>query len=68
MPVGTLKLWHTDRGFGWLTQDGSKRKPDLFIHFTEMKKAGLRAEEGAVYWYAISERDGKPIAVDPELT
>jgi CspA family cold shock protein len=40
MPVGTVKKWFDDRGFGFLTENGGP--PDIFVHASEVARLGLR--------------------------
>lgn len=62
MPVGTLKNFNPERGFGFLaTADGEK---DTFCHILEFKAAGLNPRIGDEYQFEIGERDGRPRAVD----
>ena len=41
MPVGTVKFFNTQKGFGFIApEDGS---PDVFVHISAVEQAGMRA-------------------------
>jgi cold shock protein len=39
MPRGTVKLFKMDRGYGFFTSDD--RSGDVFVHVSELQKAGI---------------------------
>jgi len=39
MPAGTVRYVDHDRGFGFISRDD--KKPKLFLHVSEVQKAGL---------------------------
>ena len=54
---GTLSHWNYDRGFGFLARDDGGA--DVFVHFTELAKAGRKhPQEG--------DRYGFEVATDPK--
>ncbi|MBX3608329.1 MAG: cold shock domain-containing protein [Hydrogenophaga sp.] len=59
---GTLKVWHDDRGFGFIRPgDGS---PDVFVHVRAMPREGPRPLVGEALLFEIeSGKDGRPRAV-----
>ena len=63
MPVGTVKFFNTQKGFGFIQpDDGSK---DVFVHITAVEKAGMRSlMEGQKISYEIvaDRRSGKSSA------
>ena len=61
MPVGTVKFFNTQKGFGFIQpDDGSK---DVFVHISAVEKAGMRslAEGQKVSFEIVTER-GKQAA------
>jgi len=61
MPVGTVKFFNTQKGFGFIQpDDGSK---DVFVHITAVERAGLRSlTEGQKVSFEIVNERGKPAA------
>jgi len=61
MPVGTVKFFNTQKGFGFIQpDDGSK---DVFVHITAVERAGMRSlVEGQKVNYEIVTERGKPAA------
>ena len=53
MPIGTVKWFNPDKGFGFIApEDGSK---DVFVHISEVEGAGLRAlHEGDRVQYELA--------------
>jgi cold shock protein len=39
MPQGTVKMFRTDKGFGFIAPDGGGA--DVYIHASELEKTGL---------------------------
>ena len=43
MAVGTVKWFNPDKGFGFIApEDGSNDSKDVFVHISEVERAGLR--------------------------
>ena len=40
MPVGTVKFFNTQKGFGFITLDDGS--PDVFVHVGAVEQAGMR--------------------------
>jgi CspA family cold shock protein len=61
MPVGTVKFFNTQKGFGFIQpSDGSK---DVFVHISAVEKAGMRTlVEGQKVSYEVLTERGKPAA------
>jgi CspA family cold shock protein len=61
MPVGTVKFFNTQKGFGFIQpDDGSK---DVFVHITAVERAGLRSlNEGQKVSFEIVTERGKQAA------
>ena len=52
MPIGTVKFFNTDKGYGFIAnEDGSG---DSFVHISAVERAGLRElREGQVVSYEL---------------
>lgn len=61
MPVGTVKFFNTQKGFGFIQpDDGSK---DVFVHITAVERAGMRSlVEGQKISFEIVTERGKQAA------
>lgn len=61
MPVGTVKFFNTQKGFGFIQpDDGSK---DVFVHISAVEKAGMRSlAEGQKISFEIVTERGKQAA------
>jgi CspA family cold shock protein len=61
MPVGTVKFFNTQKGYGFIQpEDGSK---DVFVHITAVERAGMRSlVEGQRVSYDIVTERGKQAA------
>ncbi|HCX14268.1 MAG TPA: cold-shock protein [Rhodospirillaceae bacterium] len=61
MPVGTVKWFNTQKGFGFIQpEDGSK---DVFVHISAVERAGIdRLNEGQKISYDVLEERGKSAA------
>lgn len=63
MPIGTVKFYNTDRGYGFIQpEDGSK---DVFVHATALERAGMRGlTEGQKISFDVAMDRGKPAATN----
>ncbi len=62
MPIGTVKFFNTNRGFGFIEpEDGSK---DVFVHISAVAEAGLSilTEGQKVEYEVVSRPDGRTAA------
>lgn len=61
MPVGTVKFFNTQKGFGFIQpSDGGK---DVFVHVSAVQRAGLQTlNEGQKVSYEIVTERGKQAA------
>ena len=56
MPVGTVKFFNTQKGYGFIQpDDGSK---DVFVHITAVERAGMRSlnEGQKISFEIVTER------------
>lgn len=64
MPIGTVKFFNQDKGYGFIEpEDGSK---DAFVHMTAVQAAGMTTlkENQRVQYELREDRPGKMAAVD----
>ena len=63
MPVGTVKWFNAQKGFGFIQpEDGSK---DVFVHITAVERAGMaNLNEGQKLSYEIQQERGKSSAAN----
>ncbi len=67
MPIGTVKFFNHDRGYGFIDPgDGSK---DAFVHISALESAGIGSlSEGQKVEYELQPgRDGKSSAENLKL-
>lgn len=64
MPIGTVKFFNIDRGYGFITNEAGG--PDAFVHITAVERAGLGTlREGQKLSYELETgQNGKTSAVD----
>jgi len=64
MPIGTVKFFNSDRGYGSITnEDGGH---DVSVHISAVERAGLSTlNEGQRVSYAVyTDKDGRRSAVN----
>lgn len=64
MPVGTVKFFNIDKGYGFISnEDGSG---DAFVHITAVERAGMATlnKEQRVSYELETDRRGKTSAVN----
>ena len=64
MPVGTVKFFNTDKGFGFIQPEGGGT--DSFVHISAVERAGMTTlSEGQRVSYDIEQDDrGRSSAVN----
>lgn len=64
MPVGTVKFFNTDKGYGFIAPDGGGE--DSFVHISAVQAAGMQTldKEQRVSYEVETGRNGKQSAVN----
>jgi CspA family cold shock protein len=61
MPVGTVKFFNTQKGYGFIRPDNGG--PDVFVHISAVQRAGLQSvAEGQKLSYEVVTERGKSAA------
>ena len=64
MPIGTVKFFNTDKGYGFIApEDGGN---DAFVHISAVEASGMRTlqQEQRVSYELQQDKRGKMAAVD----
>ncbi|PKB13334.1 putative cold-shock DNA-binding protein [Novosphingobium kunmingense] len=66
MPVGTVKFFNADKGYGFIAPDGGGA--DSFVHISAVEKAGMRSldKDQRVKFDVETDNRGKASAVNLE--
>ncbi len=66
MPVGTVKFFNADKGYGFIAPDDGA--PDAFVHISAVERAGMKTlnKEQRVKYELEDDRRGKTAAVNLE--
>ncbi|KUR78973.1 cold-shock protein [Novosphingobium sp. FSW06-99] len=66
MPVGTVKFFNADKGYGFIAPDDGT--PDNFVHISAVERAGLRTllKDQRLKYELETDRRGKTAAVNIE--
>ena len=64
MPIGTVKFFNTDKGYGFIAPDGGGE--DSFVHISAVQAAGMATlnKEQRVSYEVETGRNGKQSAVN----
>ncbi|MFC7499090.1 cold-shock protein [Enterovirga sp. GCM10030262] len=64
MPIGTVKFFNADKGYGFIQPEGSGQ--DAFVHITAVEKAGMRTldKDQRVSYELETDQRGKTSAVN----
>ncbi|MBN9026335.1 MULTISPECIES: cold-shock protein [Kaistia] len=65
MATGTVKFFNTEKGYGFIQQDGGG--PDVFVHISAVERSGMRAlVEGQKLSFDVEpdRRSGKSAAAN----
>jgi len=64
MPIGTVKFFNTDKGYGFISPDGGGA--DSFVHISAVQNAGMHSldKDQRVSYEVEVGRNGKASAVN----
>ena len=63
MPIGTVKFFNADKGYGFIQPEGSGN--DAFVHISAVERAGLRTlNEGQKVSFEIATERGRQAAAN----
>ena len=64
MPIGTVKFFHSTKGFGFIQPDDKSK--DVFVHVSAVERAGMGSlSENQKISYELEQgQNGKTSAVD----
>jgi CspA family cold shock protein len=64
MPVGTVKFFNVDKGYGFIAPDDGGA--DNFVHISALQRSGMTTlnKDQRVKYEVESDRRGKPTAVN----
>ena len=64
MPIGTVKFFNVDKGYGFIAPDDGS--PDSFVHITAVERAGMATlqKDQRLSYEVESDRRGKQSAVN----
>jgi CspA family cold shock protein len=64
MPIGTVKFFNPDKGFGFIAPEGGGN--DAFVHISAVERAGMRTldKEQRVSYDLEQDQRGKTSAVN----
>ena len=64
MPIGTVKFFNTQKGFGFITPEGGGN--DAFVHISAVERAGMNSlvQDQKVSYDLENDQRGKTSAVN----
>jgi CspA family cold shock protein len=64
MPIGTVKFFNTDKGYGFIAPDGGGK--DSFVHIKDVERSGLTTlqKDQRVSYEVKADNRGKESAVN----
>ena len=64
MPIGTVKFFNVDKGYGFIQPEGSGN--DAFVHMTAVQQAGMTTlnKDQRLSYDLENDRNGKTSAVN----
>ena len=63
MPLGKVKWFNAQKGYGFITDDKSEK--DIFLHISALEKSKLRVlRENQIIQFEIKEEKGKLKAIN----
>lgn len=67
MPLGTVKWFNAEKGYGFIDQDGDG--PDVFVHYSAINGQGYRElSEGQRVMFEVSRGQKGPQAENVSVT
>ena len=66
MPIGTVKFFNTEKGYGFIAPDGGA--PDNFVHISAVERSGMTTldKDQRVKYELETDKRGKTSAVSLE--
>lgn len=66
MPIGTVKFFNTDKGYGFIAPDGGGQ--DSFVHISAVERAGMDTltQDQRVTYELETDRRGRQSAINLE--
>lgn len=66
MPIGTVKFFNADKGYGFIAPDGGDN--DAFVHISAVERSGLATltKDQRVKYELETDRRGKTAAINLE--
>ena len=66
MPIGTVKFFNSDKGYGFIAPDGGA--PDNFVHISAVERSGMATlqKDQRVKYEVETDQRGKSSAVNIE--